>query len=188
MKKLILLLSVIIFCLEACQLPSSTVTKTDMKTSKTANSTANKEPAASTTTKAPHVVQWEIDHPKMLGFIKANEIDSKWLESGLYYSIANEGTGAAPTLNSVVNVSYTLSDLDGNLIWSTDQGEGVDTRALSKFPPGVSEGLQLIKEGGQIKLIVPSALAYGNAGWGKQIPPNTCLYYDIRLISINDTP
>ena len=120
----------------------------------------------------------------MLAFIKQHKLDAKWLQSGLYYSILQAGSGAKPTVNSVVNVSYTMSDLNGHQIWSTTQSDGKEIRSLNQFPAGVVEGLQLIQEGGRIQLIVPSALAYGSKGWGKQIVPNTNLFYDIQLNSI----
>jgi len=185
MKKLILLLSITIFCLQACE-PSNTASKVNenTKTATTNNKSASTNNASKTSNKAPNVIQWEIDQPKMLSFIKENKIDAKWLKSGLYYAIEKQGTGAKPTINSTVSVSYTLSDLEGNQIWSTEKGGGNELRSLNKFPPGVAEGVQLIQAGGQIKLIVPSALAYGTEGWGKQIPPNTNLFYDIQLISV----
>jgi len=178
MKKLILLLSITLFCLEACELSDSTGTANKNNNSASANNT-NK-----TLTKAPNVVQWEIDQPKMLSFIEDQKIDAKWLQSGLYYAIEKQGAGAQPTINSTVSVSYTLSDLEGNQIWSTEQGGGNELRSLNKFPTGVAEGLQLIQAGGHIKLIVPSGLAYGTKGWGKQIPANTNLFYDMQLVSV----
>jgi FKBP-type peptidyl-prolyl cis-trans isomerase len=42
-------------------------------------------------------------------------------------------------------------------------------------------GLPLIKKGGRIKLIIPSALAYSCTGAGTSIPPNTPLYFDVTL-------
>jgi len=183
MKKLILLLSIAVFCLQACETSNNTANKTKINT-KTNTATSTNSATNKNVDKAPHVVQWEIDHPKMLNYIKNNKIDAKWLESGLYYAIINQGSGIKPTNNSTVNVSYALSDLEGRKIWSTDQAEGSEIRTLSKFPPGVVEGLQLIQAGGRIQLIVPSALAYGAKGWGKQIAPNTNLFYDIQLNSV----
>lgn len=179
MKKLVLLVLCTVFYLSACEPSSSSTNKTNAK-GNVANETASKGETAKKSTEA----QWEIDHPKMQAFIKRYNMDAKWLQSGLYYSILQAGNGAKPTMNSVVNVSYTMSDLNGNQIWSTTKSDGKETRSLNQFPAGVSEGLQLIQEGGRIQLIVPSALAYGSDGWGKQIAPNTNLFYDIQLNSI----
>jgi len=163
-KKIVLLLLSIVLYFGACEAPNSTTNKVNS----TKNNTANKAD----------------DKNKLLAFIKQHKMNTKSSNSGLYYSIINKGSGATATLNSTVNVSYTMSDLNGNQIWSTTQSNGEETRSLSQFPAGVSEGLQLIQAGGRIQLIVPSSLAYGETGWGEQVAPNTNLYYDIQLNSV----
>jgi len=182
MKKVgLLVLSTVMF-LGSCELSNNAANKTNAVKKTNQNSTAQSKAAEES--KKPYRIQWETDHAKMLTFIKANNLDTKWLNSGLYYTIIKPGSGTTPKAKTVVNVSYTVSDLDGNQIWSTAQSDGSETRGLSQFPEGVAEGLQLIQEGGHIQLIVPSGLAYGNSGWGKQIAPNTNLFYDMQLNSV----
>ncbi len=178
MRKVVLLVMCTVCYLSACESSNNTTNK--IAKGKMANETAAKGEIAKNLNEA----QWAIDHPKMLAFIKQHKMDAKWLPSGLYYSIVQTGSGAKPTMNSVVNVSYEMSDLNGNQIWSTIQSDGKETRSLNQFPAGVSEGLQLIQAGGRIQLIVPSGLAYGDKGWGKQIASNTNLFYDIQLNSV----
>lgn len=129
--------------------------------------------------------QWEIDDAKIQAYAKANNItDIYWLDSGLFYTIKKQGSGKLPNINSAVKVKYNLTTLDGTPVWSTDKTDGTEVRALKDFVYGVAEGLQLIKSGGKIKLLIPSALAYGTEGWGKKIPPNTCIIYDIELLEV----
>lgn len=129
--------------------------------------------------------QWEIDDAKIQAYAKANNItDIYWLDSGLYYTGKKQGNGEIPNINSVVKVKYNLTTLDGSAVWSTIKTGGTEVRALGDFVYGVAEGLQLLKPGGKIKLLIPSALAYGTKGWGKKIPPNTCIVYDIELIEV----
>lgn len=98
--------------------------------------------------------------------------------SGLYYQITNPGTGISPTVNSKVFVTYTGKLLDGSTF---DSGTTpVSGWLLSDLIRGWQIGLPLLKKGGSIKLIIPSALAYGCRGKAS-IPGNTILYFDITL-------
>jgi len=54
---------------------------------------------------------------------------------------------------------------------------------LSSLIEGWKIGIPLIKKGGRIKLIIPSALAYGCTGYAS-IPPNTPLYFDVTLTDV----
>lgn len=128
--------------------------------------------------------QWEIDDAKIQAYVKANNIDIYWLKSGLYYSMLQPGNGEVPSINSAVKVKYILTTIDGAPVWSTYKTGGTEVRALKDFVYGVAEGLQLLKPGGKMKLIIPSALAYGTKGWGKKIPANTCIIYDIELLEV----
>jgi peptidylprolyl isomerase len=50
---------------------------------------------------------------------------------------------------------------------------------------GWVEGLLSMRAGGTRKLIVPPFLGYGEEGFGKSVPPNATLIYDITLIEIH---
>jgi len=132
--------------------------------------------------------QWEIDDKKIQEHVKANNIedDIYWLKSGLYYSVEQKGSGEVPTINSSVKVKYNLTTLNGTQLWSTNKTGGTEIRPLKDFVYGVAEGLQLLKPGGKMKLFIPSTLAYGTKGWGKKIPPNTCIIYDIELLEVHN--
>ena len=55
--------------------------------------------------------------------------------------------------------------------------------ALSSLLPGLSEGLQLIKPGGKVRLILPPELGFGDRQLG-MIEPGSTLIYELELVSI----
>lgn len=49
---------------------------------------------------------------------------------------------------------------------------------------GWEEGIVGMKVGGVRTLIIPPELAYGSAGAGDVIPPDTCLIFEIELLEV----
>lgn len=109
---------------------------------------------------------------------------AKSTKSGLGYIIEKEGEGANPNAGSTVTVHYTGTLLDGKKFDSSvDRGEPT-TFPLNRVIPGWTEGIQLMKVGSKIKLIIPPNLGYGSQDvGGGLIPPNSTLVFDVELIS-----
>jgi FKBP-type peptidyl-prolyl cis-trans isomerase len=119
----------------------------------------------------------------IIEYIESKDLITQKTESGLYYIIDNEGTGEAPTENSIVDVKYKTYFLDG-----TDNGENESIALnLSTLIPGLSEGIQLFKEGGSGTLIIPSELAFGESGNSTgSIPCGTVLVFEIEVLDVHD--
>ena len=100
-------------------------------------------------------------------------------ESGLQYEIVSEGDGAQPDADDTVTVTYTLRDINGNLL---DQGENVDF-ALANLIPGFSETVSNMRVGGEAIAYVHPSLGYGESGAGS-VEPNSLLIFDIQLHGI----
>jgi FKBP-type peptidyl-prolyl cis-trans isomerase len=87
-----------------------------------------------------------------------NQLNGQFTNSGLYYVIENAGSDKHPGLASTITVSYRGYYLDGTVL---DEG-AFYTERLNRLIAGWQEGIPLIGEGGRIKLIIPSHLAYRN--------------------------
>ncbi len=85
-----------------------------------------------------------------------------------------------PTSSSKVFVTYTGKLLSGTQF---DQSSNVISFFLNQVIEGWQIGVPLIKKGGKILLLIPSAYAYGCNG-SRSIPPNSVLFFDIDLIDV----
>ncbi|HUM47785.1 MAG TPA: FKBP-type peptidyl-prolyl cis-trans isomerase [Chitinophagales bacterium] len=107
--------------------------------------------------------------------------------SGIYVVMESEGTGKQPANGSVVKVDYTGRLLTGQQFDSSmEPGREpyqfeIGTHSVIQ---GWDEGIPYFKEGGKGKLLIPSALGYGERGNGPKIPPNSTLEFDIHLVEV----
>jgi K(+)-stimulated pyrophosphate-energized sodium pump len=114
--------------------------------------------------------------------IKKNTPGIQVAESGLMYVVTQEGTGAYATEQDSVQVEYVGKLMNGETFDASDAGKPV-TFNLGGLIPGFTEGLQKVKEGGKIRLFIPSALAYRDMDQGP-IPPYSTLMFDITLVKV----
>jgi FKBP-type peptidyl-prolyl cis-trans isomerase FklB len=103
------------------------------------------------------------------------------LPSGLQYRVIQEGTGKSPGPSDQVNVHYRSTLIDGAEFHSSYRGEGEpETLPVSGVIRGMTEALQLMREGARWQLFIPADLAYGRRG-----PlADRAVIYEIELISI----
>lgn len=107
------------------------------------------------------------------------------LPSGLQYEVIQTGSGDSPKATDQVTVNYKGTLIDGTEFDSSYQrGEPAQFK-VNAVIRGWTEALQLMKTGSMWKLYIPSALAYGERGAGRQIGPNATLIFEVELISIN---
>jgi FKBP-type peptidyl-prolyl cis-trans isomerase FkpA len=128
----------------------------------------------------PKTVQSET--AAMLSYANANGITPTTHSSGMLYQIVTAGAGATPTATSTVTVRYTGKFMDGRVFDSNATGSPISF-GLNQVIQGWQLGLPLIKKDGLIKLIIPSSLAYGCAGYGS-IPGDAVLYFEVQLIDV----
>ncbi len=105
-------------------------------------------------------------------------------ESGLQYRVIEEGTGASPTADDVVEVHYTGRLLNGEVFDSSVERGQTATFPVGQVIAGWTEGLQLMQVGGKYELFIPSELGYGNNPPGGVIQPGSLLIFEVELIGI----
>ena len=110
----------------------------------------------------------------------------KVTKSGLQYKVVKTGEGASPKPTSKVTTHYEGRLLDGTVFDSSYKRGAPATFGVTQVIPGWTEALQLMKEGDQWELYIPSNLAYGERGAGGDIGPNCTLIFKIELIKVDD--
>lgn len=124
--------------------------------------------------------QAALDRQKIENYLADNGLEAMSTPSGLHYIIHNAGDSRKPTLNSRVSVAYKGYLLDNTVF---DQSDLIDFQ-LGQVIRGWQEGIQLIGEGGNITLFVPSHLGYGSQQTGP-IPANSVLVFEVTLFSFS---
>lgn len=130
----------------------------------------------------------------------------KKTESGLLYKVTSAGDQTMMPKDSrdVVKVHYTGRTREGKVfdtsifknrskeqqeMIKTQNPEGFDKDEPVEFPldrviAGWTEGLKLVGKGGKITLWIPSELAYGARGAGRDIGPNEALEFEVELVDV----
>jgi FKBP-type peptidyl-prolyl cis-trans isomerase FkpA/FKBP-type peptidyl-prolyl cis-trans isomerase FklB len=110
----------------------------------------------------------------------------KETESGLQYEMLKEGDGKSPQATDTVKVHYCGTIEDGTEFDSSYRRGQPVSFALNRVIPGWTEGVQLMKVGGKIKLYLPPKLGYGERGTGREGPigPNQLLIFEIELLGV----
>ena len=118
----------------------------------------------------------QAEEPQIIAYASSNGIIAVKHSSGIYYQIITPGSGVTPTNQSLITVSYAGKFLNN---MPSDQSDNY-SKKLGELIEGWQIGIPLIKKGGEIKLIIPSSLAYGCNG-KESVPSNSVLYYDVTL-------
>jgi FKBP-type peptidyl-prolyl cis-trans isomerase len=104
--------------------------------------------------------------------------------SGLKHEVLRAGEGRAPKASDSVTVHYAGWTTDGKLFDSSYARGTPATFPLGRVISGWTEGLQLMREGGLSRFVIPAELAYGSRGAPPQIGPNATLVFQVELIRI----
>ena len=108
------------------------------------------------------------------------------LPSGLQYKVIKKGTGKTPKATDTVTVNYMGSLINGTEFDSSYRRGQPASFKVNGVIRGWTEALQLMQEGAKWQLFIPSDLAYGERGAGRDIGPYSALIFEVELISIND--
>ena len=139
------------------------------------------KPVIDFTKDADSLSQAQHDIAQIHAAITARAIDTTGTVGGVYYQILKEGTGSFVRVSDTVTVHYKGTLLkDGSIF---DQTKEKPARfPLQRLIKGWQIGVPKCREGGTIKIIIPSGIAYGMRTRSKAIPPNSVLVFEIEVL------
>ena len=133
-------------------------------------------------------------------YVADNNIKVKPTADGLYIVVKKKGTGAKVATGKEVAINYTGRLLDGTMFDSSVEGDarqgGIYNPKREPYEPlkyvvgqmglirGWEEGVMGQPAGTVLQLVIPSAMAYGSQGAGRDIPPFSPLVFDLEIVSV----
>jgi FKBP-type peptidyl-prolyl cis-trans isomerase FkpA len=144
----------------------------------------------------PDIKQY--DQQQIQSYIAANGITGMQNDAalgdttGIYYKIINQGTGPVVDYPDAISFVYTLRSFDGKFVAADTVLNHYYGYLGHVAPNGLMLGIHsfLKNKGGQMRILIPSHLAYGVSGVGSgsktitsgRIAGNQCLDYTVTLI------
>jgi len=120
--------------------------------------------------------------PTMTKYATDSSITTTADPSGLLYQIVEPGTGATPSVQSKITVNYSGRRMDGVEFDKSFTGD--QSFVLNSVIDAWKIALPKIKEGGKIKFITPSVLAYSCNPFVPTALNNQPLYFYVELLSV----
>jgi FKBP-type peptidyl-prolyl cis-trans isomerase FklB len=108
----------------------------------------------------------------------------KSTQSGLQYKVITEGKGEKPKDSDIVETNYRGTTIDGKEFDSSAKHGTSASFPVNGVIKGWSEALKMMPVGSKWQLYVPSDLAYGDEGYGEDIPPGSTLVFEVELLGI----
>lgn len=102
---------------------------------------------------------------------------------GLQYEILKPGKGPAPRSTDKVTLSFEWSRTDGTKLPVMDSGAPITVRA-DQLIEGFTAAVQLMPLHAKWRIWLPPALAFGEAGRGELLGPNSVLVIDCEIFGI----
>ena len=130
-------------------------------------------------------------------YMEANYPDASEQASGLYYLENKEGTGIMPSDSTWVLINHVAYIIPDDIVYETYlENVAIDNRIQDTsalygpykiknglYNEGYTEGLKMMREGGEATLLFTSELGYGSANTGKVSAYNS-LKYEVALLEV----
>ncbi len=105
--------------------------------------------------------------------------------TGLWIKVVDRGDGDDVKKDDAIEIKYSVSTLDGNVVYSSEQlgtkkfvaGKGTEIN-------GLEEAVMSLGKGGKAIAILPPHLAYGLVGDDNKIPGRTIIRIDFDVVDL----
>jgi hypothetical protein len=143
--------------------------------------TAIKPPVINPLPNADSVEQYQVDRRVIDEAVRTGKSDVSENIEGVYYKIISPGSGKSFTVADSVNVHYQLRIFGTSEVISGSATESY-TFPLKSLIKAWQIAVPLVRTGGKIKLVIPSALGYSIRTRAPKIPPNSILEFEVEVL------
>ena len=138
----------------------------------------------------------EAEHKALMDNLKAEEEEfmapllddpnNTVTESGLVV-LEKKGKGKVANMGDYVNFDFTMCSPEGDTIMNSFGVEPVEIQYGEEFiGRGFTEALGMVPEGGTMRFVIPSALAFDSIGYQKLIMPYTPMVVQLKMNEVMD--
>lgn len=119
-------------------------------------------------------------------YLSKNYPDAQPTESGMFIIKNKNGKGKIPNVGDILSFDFSVSLVNGESLYDSKQaGRPMEAEKGKPFDTeGFSEGLNTLRVGDNVTLVVPSKLAFKEQGRPGIIQPYTSLVYGVTLNSV----
>ncbi len=103
---------------------------------------------------------------------------------GIWVHVVQEGDSVHPSLSSTITVAYRTESLSGLVIDTASVAAPLRIR-LARLIPGWQHSLPRIGQGGSLRMVVPSSLAYGDRSIHPELGGHTPLFFEVSLLQVD---
>lgn len=104
---------------------------------------------------------------------------------GVLYRIDYAGEGEIAETD-VVSVVMSESLIDGTIVKDMEASGKIIRQPLSAYPPLFRQAIRQLKDHGSLTMVVPPAMAYGDAGYPPLVPPGATMVYALRIRDVGN--
>lgn len=136
--------------------------------------------------------QAERDRNVIVNYAIDSLLDVRSTPSGLFYQVLREGEGDPLQWGDRIRVHYRGYFLESGRVFDSSYRRGKPMEFyIGNMIDGWNEGMQLLRPGAQALFLVPSGLAYGEAGVKKDdgevlVPPNAVLAFEVEVVEVTE--
>jgi FKBP-type peptidyl-prolyl cis-trans isomerase len=123
---------------------------------------------------------------KLAQGVKVQSASLPGLTNEFQYKVLAEGSGESPKLGETVSVNIKGKLLNGTPFDVSRPGVPFKfTLGRNNGAPGWTEAALLMKPGSKLEVFLPSALAFGDNGYGATVPPGATVIFEIELLTVD---
>ncbi len=132
-----------------------------------------------------NIMMLEAERQEIDDFVTRYGWEANKTNTGLRYFIYERGDGRQAALNLTAVISYEISLLNGEVLYSSEKSGPRHFRiGKGGVETGLEEGIRLLRVGDRAKFILPAHLAHGVPGDGVKIPRRSAIVYDVQLLKL----